>query len=473
MANKSPVLQEHRASTNGESLNVVKQESQPDDQRPPPFWSISGLRTRWADAQFRKMLWNIFLLAWSWSLGEGVFFIQISTTTLAATSFANWYLATIPIGSMLLVGTVWSVFLPRAVARYGYRPPLYLGALMGMTGAGICILGTWYRLYWLLLIGAAVLGGQVPCTLYYRLVALQFSTPEFAPKAIAMVIAGGCLSSIIGPEIAKYTVNALPKPFSGAYLTTLCECTLLLFTLTMIQFTEIQNVDYRPVPTSLAQTASSISNCGRSIYVIATQRTFLVAALGGFVSWSAMAIQMSATPLAMTAAGYSFTQVTTAVECHLLGMFVPSFISGSLCSWFGSRVIMLTGMTIQLTGTLLFQRGFEVSHFNLGLLIIGVGWNLGYVGASALLTQAHRPEEKTKTHSLYEAIVMFSISISFFSSAFVEQFFGWMFLTGRLISTYLVAVTLILAVDTAYVFYKTGNLRAELPIADAAIEVPA
>ncbi|CAF4047606.1 unnamed protein product [Rotaria sp. Silwood2] len=443
MANKSPVLQEHRASTNGESLNVVKQESQPDDQRPPPFWSISGLRTRWADAQFRKMLWNIFLLAWSWSLGEGVFFIQISTTTLAATSFANWYLATIPIGSMLLVGTVWSVFLPRAVARYGYRPPLYLGALMGMTGAGICILGTWYRLYWLLLIGAAVLGGQVPCTLYYRLVALQFSTPEFAPKAIAMVIAGGCLSSIIGPEIAKYTVNALPKPFSGAYLTT------------------------------LSQTASSISNCGRSIYVIATQRTFLVAALGGFVSWSAMAIQMSATPLAMTAAGYSFTQVTTAVECHLLGMFVPSFISGSLCSWFGSRVIMLTGMTIQLTGTLLFQRGFEVSHFNLGLLIIGVGWNLGYVGASALLTQAHRPEEKTKTHSLYEAIVMFSISISFFSSAFVEQFFGWMFLTGRLISTYLVAVTLILAVDTAYVFYKTGNLRAELPIADAAIEVPA
>ncbi|CAF4129460.1 unnamed protein product [Rotaria sp. Silwood2] len=443
MANKSPVLQEHRASTNGESLNVVKQESQPDDQRPPPFWSISGLRTRWADAQFRKMLWNIFLLAWSWSLGEGVFFIQISTTTLAATSFANWYLATIPIGSMLLVGTVWSVFLPRAVARYGYRPPLYLGALMGMTGAGICILGTWYRLYWLLLIGAAVLGGQVPCTLYYRLVALQFSTPEFAPKAIAMVIAGGCLSSIIGPEIAKYTVNALPKPFSGAYLTT------------------------------LSQTASSISNCGRSIYVIATQRTFLVAALGGFVSWSAMAIQMSATPLAMTAAGYSFTQVTTAVECHLLGMFVPSFISGSLCSWFGSRVIMLTGMIIQLTGTLLFQRGFEVSHFNLGLLIIGVGWNLGYVGASALLTQAHRPEEKTKTHSLYEAIVMFSISISFFSSAFVEQFFGWMFLTGRLISTYLVAVTLILAVDTAYVFYKTGNLRAELPIADAAIEVPA
>ncbi|CAF4705182.1 unnamed protein product [Rotaria sp. Silwood1] len=351
MTDLNPVLEEHRTTTNGESLNIAKQENQPDAQL-PPLWSIEGVRARWADAQFRKMLWNIFLLAWSWSLGEGVFFIQISTTTLAATSFANWYLATIPIGSMLLVGTVWSVFLPRAVARCGYRPPLYLGALMGMTGAGICILATWYRLYYLLVLGAAFLGGQVPCTLYYRLIALQFSTPEFAPKAIAMVIAGGCLSSIIGPEIAKYTVSALSKPFSGAYLTTL-----------------------------------------------STQRTFLIAALGGFVSWSAMAIQMSATPLAMTAAGYSFVQVTTAVECHLLGMFVPSFISGSLCSWFGSRSIMLTGVIIQLTGTLLFQRGFEISHFNLGLIIIGVGWNFGYVGASALLTQTHRPNEKTKTHS--------------------------------------------------------------------------
>ncbi|CAF1430148.1 unnamed protein product [Rotaria sordida] len=399
MADLNPALEEHRTTTNGESLDIAKQKNQSEDQ-PPPFWSISGLRTRWADAQFRKMLWNIFLLSWSWSLGEGVFFIQISTTTLAATNFANWYLATIPIGFMLLVGTIWSVFLPRVVARIGYRPPLYLGALMGMTGAGICIVATWYRLYWLLVIGAGFLGGQVPCTLYYRLVALQFSTPQFASKAIAMVVAGGCLSAVIGPEIAKYTVNALSKPFSGAYLTTLCECTLLLFTMTMIQFTEIKNADYRPVSTSSTRTANGINKNGRSIYVIATQRTFLVAALGGFVSWSAMAIQMSATPLAMTAAGYDFVQVTTAVEYHLLGMFVPSFISGNLCSWFGSRLIMLTGVIIQLTGTLLFQRGFEVSHFNLGLIIIGVGWNLGYVGASTLLTQSHRSEEKPKTHSL-------------------------------------------------------------------------
>lgn len=144
------------------------------------------------------MIWNILLLAWSWSLGEGAFFIQISTTTLAATSFANWHLATIPIGCMLLVGTIWSVFLPQCIDRFGFRLPLYFGALMGMTGAGICIVATWYNLYGLLVVGAAFLGGQVPCTLYYRLLALQFSTEEFAPKAIAMVVAGGCLSSVIG-----------------------------------------------------------------------------------------------------------------------------------------------------------------------------------------------------------------------------------------------------------------------------------
>ena len=163
-----------------------------------PIWSFNGFRARWSTPQFRKMLKNIFLLALSWSLGEGVFFIQISTTTLAATSFADWQLATIPIGLMLFVGTIWSIFLPRAITYFGYRPPLYFGALMGMAGAGLCILATWHRLYWLLTLGAGLLGGQIPCTLYYRLIALQFSTQEFASTAIALVIAGGCMSSVIG-----------------------------------------------------------------------------------------------------------------------------------------------------------------------------------------------------------------------------------------------------------------------------------
>ncbi len=276
------------------------------------------------------------------------------------------------------------------------------------------------------------------------------------------------------PEIAKHTVHALSKPYSGAYLTTLCECTLLLLTMTIIRFSDVKEQGYTPVSTSSSKTTNGKhTGTGRPIFVIASQRTFLIAALGGFVSWSAMAVQMSATPLAMTRAGHSFAQATTAVEYHLLGMFVPSFFTGTLCSWFGSRLVMLTGLLTQLTGALLFQRGFRVSHFNLGLIIIGVGWNLGYVGASALLTQTHRPEEKTKTHSLYEAIVMSSITISFFSSAFVVQFFGWMFLTGRLISIYLTVAVLILAIDTVFVFYKTEDIRTEINVHDIEVELPA
>lgn len=144
------------------------------------------------------MLWNILLLAWAWCLGQAVFSIQISVTTVAATSFANSYLATIPIGSMFIVGTIWSIFLPRAVARFGYRRPFYFGALMGMIGATLSIVATWYKRYWLLVVATTFIGGQVPCTLYYRLVALQFSTPEFAQISIAMVTAGGCLSTLMG-----------------------------------------------------------------------------------------------------------------------------------------------------------------------------------------------------------------------------------------------------------------------------------
>ncbi|CAF3455147.1 unnamed protein product [Rotaria sp. Silwood1] len=384
------------------------------------------------------MLWNILLLALSWSLGQGIFFIQISITTLATTSFTNWYLATIPIGSMLFVATIWSVFLPRVIARYGYRPPFYFGALMGMIGAGLCIVAAWFKLYWLLVVSATFIGGQVPCTFYYRLAGLQFSTQEFASKAIAMVTAGGCLSAFIGPEIAKLMINVLPKQYSGAYLAAL-ESTSL--------------------PTTMDR---NLSSSGRSIFTIVGQRTFVIAALGGFVSWSAMGIQMSAAALAMIGSGHTFPQVITAVEYHILGMFVPPFFTGTLCNWFGSRLVMLTGLLIQFVGTFLFQCGFEIIYFDMGLIVVGIGWNLGYVGSSILFTKSYSPEEKTKTHSLYEAILMFSISISFFSSAFAEQFLGWKTLTGMLIRIYLAAAVLIVVVDTAFVFYKTKDLRIEI-----------
>ena len=238
--------------------------------------------------------------------------------------------------------------------------------------------------------------------------------------------------------------------------------------MTIIQFPDIKKADYTLVPTSASK---KVSHSGRSIIAIASQRTFLIAALGGFVSWSAMAVQMSATPLAMTGVGYSFAQATTAVEYHLLGMFVPSFFTGTLCDWFGNRLVMLIGFVTQLTGALLFQLGLETHHFNLGLIVVGVGWNLGYVGASALLTQSHRPEEKSKTHSLYEAIVMASISISFFSSAFIEQYFGWMILTGRLIVMYLGVAISILTIDTAFVFYKTKDIRREIGVDEIDAEI--
>ena len=182
---------------NDQSITTINEQKQ-ENSEPLSRWSLHTLYRRFSDRAFLKMLWNILLLSWSWSLGQGIFFIQISTTTVVATTLANWYLASIPIGSMLSVGTVYSIFLPRAIARLGHRPPFYFGALMGMIGAALCMVATWYESYWLLVIGSGCIGGQIPCTLYYRLVALQFSTKDFAPKVIAMVAAGGCLSALLG-----------------------------------------------------------------------------------------------------------------------------------------------------------------------------------------------------------------------------------------------------------------------------------
>ncbi|CAF4414765.1 unnamed protein product, partial [Rotaria sp. Silwood2] len=455
---------------NNESIDATQHENQ-SGIKSSLFRPLRKLYIHLSNSLFRKMLWNILLLALSWSLGQGIFFIQISITTLAATSFTNWYLATIPIGSMLFVATVWSVFLPRVILHCGYRPPFYFGALMGMIGAGLCIVATWFKLYWLLIVSATFIGGQVPCTFYYRLAGLQFSTQEFASKAIAMVTAGGCLSAFIGPEIAKLMINALPKQYSGAYLAALCECAVLLFIIRIIQFPDVKrthnSIESISLPTSMD---TNLSSNGRSILTIVRQRTFVIAAFGGFVSWSAMGIQMSSAALAMIGSGHTFTQVITAVEYHILGMFLPSFFTGTLCNWFGSRLVMLTGLLIQFVGTFLFQCGFEIIYFDMGLIIVGIGWNLGYVGSSVLFTKSYCPEEKMKAHSLYEAILMFSISISFFSSAFAEQFLGWKTLTGMLIRIYMAAAVLIVAVDTAFVFYKTKNIRIEITCNDKQVK---
>ncbi|CAF1256255.1 unnamed protein product [Rotaria magnacalcarata] len=431
-----------------ESVYIEQQQQQnPTDVQLPSFWSLNGLHARWTDPLFRKMLWNVFLLSCSWSLGQAINYIQVSTTTVAAKSFTNSNLATIPIGVMLLIGTVSSIFLPRAIARFGYRRPFYFGALMGAIGAGLSIVAVWYKLYWLLIVSSGFLGGQLPCTLYYRLVALQFSTPEFAPKAMAMVIAGGCFSSLLGPEIATHTVNMLSKPYSGAYIATLGEFFLLLFLMTIIQFPDMNTKCAALIPSSSSTTRNSNSGVdGRSIFVIAGQRTFLVAIFIGFVSWSSMSIQMSATPLAMTGFGYSFRQVITAIECHLLGI----------------RLLMVAGLVTQLIGALLLQRNMAISSFNVGLIFVGIGWNFGYVASSALLMKSHKPEEKAKVHSIYEAITMLSITISFFAAAFAEQSLGWKILTGRLMAYYLVTAIVILTIDTTFVFYKTRSIKLEI-----------
>lgn len=232
--------------------------------------------------------------------------------------------------------------------------------------------------------------------------------------------------------------------------------------MTIIQFPNIRQTDYNLVSIEPSHKPVQV----RSLVQIASQRTFFMAALGGFVSWSAMALQMSAIPLAMQRINFTFTEATTAIEFHLLGMFAPSFFTGYFCDYFGSRTVTLIGFIIQLVGIRVFQLGFQFKHFNAGLIIVGIGWNFGYVGASKLLTQAHNQNEKAKTHSLYEAIVMLGISLSFFSSAFIEKYFGWIFLTGRIVTIYVLIAVSILSMDMALTFFFRKQNKSKKTITD-------
>lgn len=305
----------------------------------------------------------------------------------------NPCLATLPI-SMIVLGSMLSARpLSGLMQRHGRRAGFQLAAGAGALGAVIALLGLLNDSFLLYLAGSALTGVYMSSQGFFRFAATDTAPPEFEPRAISWVMAGGLASAIIGPALVRATddLTAIPFLYSYAAIIVLNLIGALLFFALDI-----------PRP---ARVEDGAQNTGRSTAEILRDPNIVVAMICGMVSYSLMNLVMTSTPIAMVGCGLTRDQASSVVSAHVLAMFVPSFFTGHLINRFGVGRIVGLGLLILTAAGAVALTGVQIGQFYLTLILLGLGWNFGFIGATAMLASAYRPEERGRAQGMNDFAV--------------------------------------------------------------------
>ena len=312
-------------------------------------------------------------------------------------------LATLPI-SMIVFGAMFTApLLSGFMQRHGRKPGFLLGATGGLLGSGLAAWGLSASSFPLFLLGSFLTGSYMAAQGFYRFAATDAASDAFKPKAISWVLAGGLISALIGPQLVKVTNDLFPVPFLGTYLVAMAINVLgagLFFLLDL------------PAPARAPAGAPK----GPSWLELLSRPTILVAVVCAMVSYSLMNLVMTSTPLAVVGCGFTPSNAADVISAHVLAMFVPSFFTGHLIARFGARTIVMTGLVILASAGLVGLSGVELGHFFVTLMLLGLGWNFGFIGATAMLTSAHAPHERGRVQGMNDAIVMGSVTLASLAS---------------------------------------------------------
>jgi len=327
---------------------------------------------------------------------------------------ANKALATLPVTGWV-VGAALSTF-PASLLmkRIGRRAGFTVGALTGMAGAAICSFALWAGSFWLLCFGTTVFGVYNAFAQYYRFAAADAVSADFKAKAISLVLAGGLVGGIVGPETSKHTVDLLPALYLGSYLSLMG---FLVLVLVVVQWLDI------PAPTEADRREPT-----RPLAQIMAQPAFVVAVLAASIGYGVMNLLMTATPLAMGICGHPYSAAATVISWHVIGMFGASFFTGSLIKRFGIMPVMFAGALLLYAVVGIALSGISVPHFWLALFLLGMGWNFLYIGGTTLITEACTPAERAKTQGANDMIIFIVMASSSFASGLLLETNGWQML---------------------------------------------
>jgi len=321
-------------------------------------------------------------------------------------------LATLPLGIHFVSMMAATIPASLVMGRWGRRVGFTLGQAIGVGGA---LLSVWAILggsFWGFAVAAAPIGIHNGFFQYLRFAAADVASPAFRPKAISYVMAGGVVAGFLGPELAKRTADLFsPVLFAGPYAVLAGLCLLNIIALQGVRIAR---------PPQLAR-----HETGRRLGEIGTQPTFVVAALSAMIGYGVMNLVMVATPLAMVGCGFAFSDSTEIIRWHVLGMFVPSFFTGGLIRRHGVLRIIAAGAVLLAVSLACNLAGTGFVNFWVGLVLLGIGWNFMFIGGTALLSEAHRPEERAKAQALNDFLVFSTTAVTSFASGAVQSALGW------------------------------------------------
>ena len=312
----------------------------------------------------------------------------------------------------MFLGTA-AVIVPAAtwMARTGRRLGFLTGALLGVAGGILATLGVWLGSLWLLAAGTFLVGAYQAFAQFYRFAAAEVANGAFRPRAISLVLAGGVVAALLGPWLARWGGPLLQTAYMGSFL--------LLSLVSVLAAGLLLGLNVPQPP------AAAAAQGGRSLAEIVRQPAYLVALFGAATGYGVMILAMTATPLAMVHHQHPLSDTTVVIQMHVLGMFVPSFFTGSLIARFGVLPIMLAGVTLLAGHVLISLTGTDFHYFAGALVLLGVGWNFLYIGGTTLLTTTYTPAEKGRAQAANDMTIFVVGLLGSLVAAPLLQLLGW------------------------------------------------
>lgn len=338
--------------------------------------------------------------------------ILIALNGLVGFSFADdKSLATLPITTFVVGAAVSTIPASMWMRHVGRRAGFMSGATIGLFGALLSTYAVYISSFWALCTGTALMGIYSAFGQYYRFAAADVASASFKSKAISLVMAGGIAGGILGPESTKLTRDLAAPEFIASYASMIGFCLLALI---LLWFIDIP-------PLSKEQKKEH----GRPLSRIMRQPVFVVAVLAATIGYGVMNLIMTATPLAMSHHHHPFNDAAFVIEWHVIGMFAPSFFTGSLINRFGVYRIMLFGAALMAICVVAALSGIGLLNFWVALVLLGVGWNFLFVGGTTLLTEAYAPAERAKTQAANDFIVFSTVAASSLLSGSLLYHYSW------------------------------------------------
>ena len=361
-------------------------------------------------------------------LTNNVAFIAVNGLVGLALAPSAW-LATLPVTAYVAGAALCAGLVARHQRAWGRRRAFQVGLVVAMLTTALCAWAALNGKFWLLVLGTTLAGYYNANAGLYRFAATEIVAPEFKERAISWVLAGGILGAVAGPNLARLTRNLLATEFAGAYAALALVALCSLATVSWIRFPPL------PAPTAAAP--------GRALRQIVAQPVFIVAVLACAFGYGVMNLLMAATPIAMAMCSHPFASTALVLEWHVLGMFVPSFFTGNLVKRFGALPIMAIGVCLNAVCIAVALSGIDVAHFVVALFTLGVGWNFLFIGGTALVTTAYRPEEKTRAQAAMDTTIFATMTLASFSSGALVTTRGWTWINvGSIVPVLLTAFAL-------------------------------